>query len=172
MNFQPKFRHFCRFVGQVNYFFRNFTTNDISRLYTLTFRVEAIYQPSGFALRFIYRLNSLVMVYNLYLKCVLLKCTWCSWFFFYLEERKGVEREILQWNIWREYQRGIWEANMRGEYERGIWEGNINSLLYHCLLSLFMAPHSPFIDRKCHQPFRQLILTGAVMCCVPKFNTT
>ena len=52
-------------------------------------------------------------------------------------------RGILQWNIWNKYQREI-------------SKGNINRLLFHCLPLLFMAPHSPFIDRKCHQPFRQL----------------
>ena len=36
MNFQPKFRHLYMFVGQVKCFFRNFTNDDISRLYTLT----------------------------------------------------------------------------------------------------------------------------------------
>ena len=36
MNFLPKFRHFYTFVGQLKYFFRNFTHDDVSRLYTLT----------------------------------------------------------------------------------------------------------------------------------------
>ena len=52
-------------------------------------------------------------------------------------------RGTLQWNTWG-----------------GILEGNINSLLYHCIPSLFMAPHFPFTDRKCHQPFRRLIDRG------------
>ena len=33
----------------------------------------------------------------------------------------------------------------------------MNSLLYHCFPSLFMALHSLFTYRKYHQPFRQLI---------------
>ena len=53
-------------------------------------------------------------------------------------------------NITVEYLGGISEGNIKGEFK----------FIVIPLSTLFMAPHSPFADRKCHQPFRQLIDRG------------
>ena len=44
-----------------------------------------------------------------------------------------------------------------GQNMRGILEEIMDSLLYYCFPSFFMAPRSPFTGGKYHQPFRQLI---------------
>ena len=56
--------------------------------------------------------------------------------------------------------RGMYTVEYLGEHQRGILVRNMNSLLYHCFPSLFMALHFPFTDRKYYQPFSQLVDRG------------